>query len=106
MEHNTIQPFVEIGENVTLWSGNHIGHHSRIGDNAFIASQAVMSGNVIVGPHSFIGVNATLRDNIALGRACVVGAGALVLADAPDETVFPGKATEPARIPSNQLRAI
>lgn len=106
MEHNTIQPFVEIGENATLWSGNHIGHHSRIGDNAFIASHAVVSGNVSVGPFSFIGVNATLRDNIALGRACVVGAGALVLADAPDETVFPGKPTEPARVPSSRLRAI
>ena len=27
-EDNTIQPFVKIGNNVTLWSGNHIGHHS------------------------------------------------------------------------------
>src|SRR4029077_8666965 len=29
-EDNTIQPFVKIGNNVTLWSGNHIGHHSVI----------------------------------------------------------------------------
>lgn len=28
LEDNTIQPFVSIGNNVTLWSGNHIGHHS------------------------------------------------------------------------------
>ena len=26
LEDNTIQPFVTIGNNVTLWSGNHIGH--------------------------------------------------------------------------------
>ena len=26
LEDNTIQPFVRIGNNVTLWSGNHIGH--------------------------------------------------------------------------------
>ena len=24
-ENNTVQPFVEIGDNVILWSGNHIG---------------------------------------------------------------------------------
>lgn len=30
LEGNTIQPFVTIGNNVTLWSGNHIGHHSSI----------------------------------------------------------------------------
>ena len=32
LEDNTMQPFVVIGDNVTLWSGNHIGHHARIGD--------------------------------------------------------------------------
>src|SRR3546814_4330485 len=36
LEDNTVQPFVTIGSNVTLWSGNHIGHHSRIDDHCFI----------------------------------------------------------------------
>ena len=43
MENNVIQPFVTIGRNVIMWSGNLIGHHTRIGDNCFIASQAVIS---------------------------------------------------------------
>jgi hypothetical protein len=34
LEDNTIQPFVKIGHNVALWSGNHIGHHSGIEDAA------------------------------------------------------------------------
>ena len=106
MEHNTIQPYVTIGENTILWSGNHVGHHTQIGKNVFIASHAVISGSVIVGENSFIGANATLRDNIVLGRECVVGAGALVLADAPDKTVFPGQATEASRVPSDRLRSI
>src|SRR5262249_28828720 len=38
MELNNIQPFVRIGKNVTLWSGNHIGHHTVIGDHCFLAS--------------------------------------------------------------------
>jgi SAM-dependent methyltransferase len=29
-EDNTLQPFVTIGNDVTLWSGNHIGHHSTV----------------------------------------------------------------------------
>ena len=37
-ENNTVQPFVEIGNNVILWSGNHIGHRSVIEDNCFISS--------------------------------------------------------------------
>jgi hypothetical protein len=30
LEDNTVQPFVSIGNDVTLWSGNHIGHDSII----------------------------------------------------------------------------
>jgi sugar O-acyltransferase (sialic acid O-acetyltransferase NeuD family) len=104
MEHNTIQPFAEIGRNTIIWSGNHIGHHTTIGDDCFIASHAVISGAVRVGNNCFIGVNATLRDNITLGDRCIVGAGALVLQSAPDATVFPGKATEPAKVTSDRIR--
>src|SRR5690349_17429690 len=42
MENNVIQPFVTVGKNVLMWSGNHVGHHSKIGDNCFIASHAVI----------------------------------------------------------------
>ena len=106
MEHNTIQPYVSIGENCILWSGNHVGHHSRIGDNVFVASHAVISGSVDIGDGCFIGVNATIRDNIEIGARCVIGAGAMVLSDAPEKTVFPGVATEPSRVPSDRLRSI
>jgi sugar O-acyltransferase (sialic acid O-acetyltransferase NeuD family) len=105
-EDNTIQPRVRIGNNVTLWSGNHIGHHATIEDNVFIASHVVVSGGVVIGENSFIGVNATLRDHIRVGRFCVLGAGTILLADAPDETVFRAVATEPAKVPSSRLRRI
>ena len=42
-EDNTVQPFVKLGDNVVLWSGNHIGHHSMIEDNCFISSHVVVS---------------------------------------------------------------
>ena len=41
-EDNTVQPFVNIGNNVTLWSGNHIGHHSTIKDHCFLASELAL----------------------------------------------------------------
>lgn len=106
LEDNTIQPRTRIGANVTLWSGNHIGHHSVIEDNVFIASHAVVSGGVHVGEGSFIGVNATIRDHVRLGRKCVVGAGVLILADAPDESVYIAPAPERSRVPSSRLRRI
>ena len=105
-EDNTIQPFVRIGNNVTLWSGNHIGHHSTIKDHCFIASHVVVSGGVEIGEQCFVGVNATLRDHIRIGDRCVVGAGALLLADAEAEGVYIGPATERSRVPSTRLRGI
>ena len=104
LEDNTIQPFVKIGENVTLWSGNHIGHHSVIEDNVFIASQVVISGNCHIKKSCFLGVNATLRDGVTIGERSVVGMGACVLGDCEDETVFPAPKTEPAAIKSSRLR--
>jgi sugar O-acyltransferase (sialic acid O-acetyltransferase NeuD family) len=84
-EHNTIQPFVAIGDNVILWSGNHIGHHAKIGSHTFISSHVVISGYVEVGEECFFGVNSTVANNIRIGRRCLIGAGALVLRDVPDE---------------------
>ena len=106
LEDNTIQPFVNIGNNVTLWSGNHIGHHSTLKDHSFIASHVVISGGVTVEEQCFIGVNATLRDHIMIGARCVIGAGALILADVEPEGVYMAKATDRARVPSTRLRNI
>ena len=106
LEDNTIQPFVRIGHNITLWSGNHIGHHSTIEDHCFIASQVVISGGVEIKEACFLGVNATLRDHIVVGERCVVGAGALLLEDAEPEGVYIGQKTERSRVPSTKLRRI
>ena len=106
LEDNTIQPFARIGNNVTLWSGNHIGHHSTIGDHCFIASHVIVSGGVVIGESSFIGVNATIRDHVTIGPRCVIGAGALILADAAAEGVYLGQATERSKVPSSRLRRI
>jgi sugar O-acyltransferase (sialic acid O-acetyltransferase NeuD family) len=104
LEDNTIQPFAGIGANVTLWSGNHIGHHSVIEDDVFLASQVVVSGGVRIGQGSFVGVNVTIRDHVTIGKKCVLGAGALVLEDQPDFSVVAPRGTERSPVPSTRLR--
>ena len=106
LENNTIQPFTTIGNNVVLWSGNHIGHHSIIRDHTFIASHIVVSGGVDIGEQCFIGVNATLRDHIQIGDRCVIGAGVLLLANAEADGLYKGTATERSALPSSGLRKI
>ena len=84
-EDNVIQPFVKIGNNVVLWSGNHIGHHSVIKDNCFISSHVVVSGLCEIGGNCFMGVNSTVADTVTIGDNCLVGAGALILGDVEDD---------------------
>ena len=78
LEDNTIQPNAVIGNNVTLWSGNHIGHHSSIGNNTFVSSHVVVSGNVKIGKNCFLGVNSTFRDGISIADFTLIGAGCYI----------------------------
>jgi sugar O-acyltransferase (sialic acid O-acetyltransferase NeuD family) len=88
LEDNTIQPFVKIGSNVTLWSGNHVGHDSTIDDHCFISSHVVISGHVHVQSYCFIGVNATLRNGLTIAPETLIGAGAIVMKDTEAKSVF------------------
>jgi sugar O-acyltransferase (sialic acid O-acetyltransferase NeuD family) len=94
-EDNVVQPSVRIGNNVILWSGNHIGHDSTIEDHVFIASHAVISGNVTIGESSFVGVNATFRDGITVAPKCVIGAAAVIMKDTVEGGVYSVRGTEP-----------
>jgi sugar O-acyltransferase (sialic acid O-acetyltransferase NeuD family) len=102
-EENVIQPNVRIGNDVILWSGNHIGHDSTIEDHVFIASHAVISGNVTIGESCFIGVNATFRDGITVAPRCVIGAGALIMKDTVEGAVYSVRGTEPLEKKSWEL---
>jgi len=86
-ENNVIQPFVTIGNNVTIWSGNHIGHHSRIKDHCFISSHVVISGMCCIEENCFLGVNSTFRDNITIGKFTVIASGAIVMKDCKERSL-------------------
>ena len=90
-----IQPNVRIGDNTVLWSGNHIGHDTTIGNHCFIASHAVISGGVTIGDYCFVGVNATFRDGVTVAPRCVIGADALIMKDTEEGGVYAVRGTEP-----------
>jgi sugar O-acyltransferase (sialic acid O-acetyltransferase NeuD family) len=87
-EDNTIQPFVKIGSNVTLWSGNHIGHHSTIEDHNFISSHVVISGHCLIKSYCFLGVNATLHNNVTIETENLIAAGATIAKSTHEKEVY------------------
>ena len=90
LEDNTIQPFTTIGNNVVLWSGNHIGHHGSIADHCFFTSHVVMSGHCTIATHCFFGVNSSLRDGLNIARGTVVSMGANLVSDSEEWGVYIG----------------
>ena len=76
LEDNTIQPFTKIGNNVVLWSGNHIGHHGEIKDHVFFTSHVVMSGHCVIESYCFFGVNSTIRDYTHIAKGTLLAMGA------------------------------
>jgi sugar O-acyltransferase (sialic acid O-acetyltransferase NeuD family) len=103
-EANVIQPYVKIGNDVIIWSGNHIGHHSTISDHCFIASHAVISGHTKIGPYTFVGVNASIRDGISIGERCIIGAGALIIKNTQAGGVYGGHPAKLLRIVGERER--
>jgi len=96
-ENNVLQYHVKIGNNVTLWSGNHVGHRTVISDNCFVSSHCVISGFCEIGESCFLGVNSSFGDRIKVARDCVIGAGAVVIRDTEERKVYvgnPAKALE------------
>jgi sugar O-acyltransferase (sialic acid O-acetyltransferase NeuD family) len=103
LENQVIQPFVKIGNNVIIWSGNHFGHDVVVGDHCWLSSHIICSGNVTIDPYCFIGINATIRDNVTIGRECIIGAGAVILNNTKERQVYIAKPTDLYRLDSEQF---
>lgn len=102
-EHNVLQPFVEIGDNVVLWSGNHVGHRSVIRDHVYVSSHAVISGYCEIGECSFIGVNSTFADRVLVADSNFIAAGAVVTASTEPDKVYQGNPAQAARVPATRF---
>lgn len=106
LEDNTIQPFVKIGSNVVLWSGNHVGHGTVIKDHVMLTSHVVISGCCTVAEFSFLGVNATVRDETVIARETLVGMGVTILKDTKEFEVYKATGSEPAAFRSDEIRSL
>ncbi|HEX4132453.1 MAG TPA: acetyltransferase [Pirellulales bacterium] len=97
-EDNTIQPFVKLGENVVLWSGNHVGHHSTIRANCFISSHVVISGFCEIGENSFLGVNSTVANNVAIAKDNWIAPAATISKNTQPGELYGAPSAEASRV--------
>jgi len=90
MENNVLMPFCKIEDNVLVWVGNILSHHSVIKKHTTITSHAAIGGNVIIGEGCFIGLNATIRDSIEIADGTVIAASSNVIKNTEPHSVYMG----------------
>ena len=93
LEGNVFNYDVTIGNDVIMWSGNHVGDLSVIEDHVFVSSQVVLSGEVTIGANSFLGVHSTISNHVRVGASCYIGANSLIAQDTAPGSVYVTKST-------------
>ena len=96
LENVLIQPFSQAGDGVVILPATNIGHNARIGDFCYISGTCCISAMVTFGPYCFVSLNTTFKPGIKVGQSAIIGAGALILSDVPDESVYIAKGTPQA----------
>lgn len=102
-ENNVIQANVKIGNNVTLWSGNHIGHRTVLEDNCFISSHVVISGFCQIGKNTFMGVNSCVADHIKIAKDNFIAMGAVVTKNTEENKIYKGNPAESSAVTATKL---
>jgi len=103
MPPSLIHPCVEIGNNVFVWSGAMVAHHSIIEDHCWLTSCCNISGNVRIGANTFVAVNATIGHSVTIGKKCFLGANTLVTKNVEDEKVIIEESSKAIRLSSSQF---
>jgi acetyltransferase-like isoleucine patch superfamily enzyme len=87
LDNQSISLDVKIGNNVVMWSSNHIGDLAVIGDHVWLASHVTVAAEVVVRPYCFLGIGAAIGNKVTLAERTLVGANVLVASDTAENSV-------------------
>jgi sugar O-acyltransferase (sialic acid O-acetyltransferase NeuD family) len=88
LDNQSISLDVKIGNNVVMWSSNHIGDLTVIEDHVWLASHVTIAAEVEVRPYCFLGIGATVGNKVELASKTFVGANALVTSNTAENSVY------------------
>ena len=82
----------------SAFRGNHIGHHSTLGDNCFVSSHVVISGYCNIGRNCFLGVNSAISNNTNIAEDCWIGPGVVIEGGTTQGEIYRLANTEPMKV--------
>lgn len=99
-----IDPFVKIGNNVTIID-TKIGHHCNIGNNILIAS-SIIGAKSIIEDNCFIGLRSAITPNHRIGHHSFIGVGSIISKDTEPYSVYSPTATAKRNVDSRKLNIV
>lgn len=102
IQATSIEPFVEIGNNVAL-IGTQIGQNVKIEDNCFL-STATIGSDVTITKNAFIGINALINPYLKIGTKSIVAAGSIIVKDVEDYAIYTAPAARKSEVDSRRLK--
>lgn len=90
--------YASIGDFLFCLSGTVINHNDIIEDRVTLTSDVILAGNVYVEADCYVGQSCSVRELCRVGRGSLIGMGAVLLHDAPPNSVMVGN-------PARRLRA-
>lgn len=80
----------DIGEHCIINSGAVIEHEDVIENYVHVSPKASLGGNVHIGESTHIGIGTTVINNIDICGGCIIGAGAVVVRNIKESSVYIG----------------
>jgi sugar O-acyltransferase (sialic acid O-acetyltransferase NeuD family) len=105
MDGVIIQPMVSVGRDSIIWPTTLVGLRSRIGEHCWITA-SMIGESVTIGDYTFVGLNATIPSYRKIAPSNVIGAGALILEDTKEFSIYKGNGSQVSRVPSYRLPRI
>ncbi len=71
----------QIGDDVLMMTGSHVGHDACVGDRVVLANQAAIAGHCHIGDDVIVGGLSGVHQWVRVGRGAIIGAVTMVTND-------------------------
>jgi NDP-sugar pyrophosphorylase family protein len=78
LDNQSISLDVTIGNNVVMWSSNHIGDLTTIQDHVWLTSHVTIAASATIGERSFLGIGSTISNHVVIAPDSFIGANVMM----------------------------
>lgn len=90
MANAVINVCSNVGKHCVINTSTIVEHDNYIEDYVHLSPKVALGGTVRIGEQTHMGIGATVMNNIEVCRDCIIGAGAVVVQDITESSIYIG----------------